>query len=151
MHKLSFTLKSWAEFLAFVSAMHDWLYLKRPQPLSIFVPPVSGLPLMVGRSTNQKLPHVLYLPSGSPTLHLGITCFVHEIDLHEIFECAHLKFTVYGRKQASKQARTYINTLPQYSSTSVGLAQARPNKTLDSTTWWQSHAVAYYREATRSC
>ena len=51
----SFTMKSWAGFLAFaVHAMHDWLYLKWPQPLSIFVPPVSGLQLMVGRSTNQK-------------------------------------------------------------------------------------------------
>ena len=28
---------------------------------------------------------------------------------------------------ASKQARTYVNTLPQCSPTSVGLAQARPN------------------------
>ena len=35
---------------------------------------------------------------------------------------------VYGRKQASKQARTYVNTLPQCSPASVGLAQARPNK-----------------------
>ena len=44
-----------------VHAMHDWLYslyLTQPQSLSIFVPPVSGLPLMVGRSTNQKLPRV---------------------------------------------------------------------------------------------
>ena len=40
--------------LSVTHAMHDWLYLKRPQPLSIVVPPVSGLPLMVGRSTNQK-------------------------------------------------------------------------------------------------
>ena len=37
---------------------------------------------------------------------------------------AHLKFTVYGRKQASM----YVNTLPQCSLASVGLAQARPNK-----------------------
>ena len=28
---------------------------------------------------------------------------------------------------ASKQARTYVNTLPQCSPASVGLAQARPN------------------------
>ena len=42
-----------------VNAMHDWLYLKQPQLLFIFVPPVSSLPLMVGRSTNQKLPRVL--------------------------------------------------------------------------------------------
>ena len=55
-----------------------------------------------------------------------ITCFVHEIDLREIFECAHLKITVYGRKQAL----TYVNTLPQCSPASVGLAQARPNNTV---------------------
>ena len=84
------------------------LYLKRPQPLSIFVPPVSGLPLMVGRSTNQKLPHVLELPVTDAALGHGNSqlnmLHMHEIDLCEIFECAHLKFTVYGRKQA----RTYI-------------------------------------------
>ena len=45
---------------------------------------------------------------------------LHEIDLREIFECAHFKFTVYGRKRAGKQAR------PQCSPASVGLAQARP-------------------------
>ena len=92
---------------------------------------------MVGRSTNQKMPRVLQLPSGSPTLHLGMTIalaltiasnmatrFVHEIDLCEIFECAHLKFTVCGRKQAS----TYVNTLPQCNPASVGLAHAHPSK-----------------------
>ena len=36
----------------------------------------------------------------------------------------HLKFTVYGRKQASR----YVNTLPQCSPASVGLTQARPNE-----------------------
>ena len=45
--------------LSAVYAMHDWLYLKRPQPLCIFVPPVSGLPLMVGRRTNQMLLRVV--------------------------------------------------------------------------------------------
>ena len=49
---------------------------------------------------------------------------MHEIDLREISECAHLKFTVYGRKQAS------IHTHAQCSDTSVGLAQARPNYVL---------------------
>ena len=38
-----------------------------------------------------------------------------------VFKRAHLKFTVCGRKQASKQARV------QCSPASVGLAQARPN------------------------
>ena len=31
-------------------------------------------------------------------------------------------------KQASKNVRMYVNTLPQCSPASVGLAQARPNK-----------------------
>ena len=35
---------------------------------------------------------------------------MHEIDLREIFECAHLKFTVYGRKQAS----TYVYMLTHF-------------------------------------
>ena len=52
-----------------------------------------------------------------------IICFVHEIDLCEIFDCAHFKITVHGRKQASM----YVNTLPQCSPTSVGLALACRN------------------------
>ena len=46
----------------------------------------------------------------------------------EIFECAHLKFTVSGRyKQTNQQASIDTHTLPQCSHASVGLAQARPN------------------------
>ena len=48
----------------------------------------------------------------------GLTCFVHKIDFHEIFEFTHLKFTVYGRKQARKHTSVM----------NVGLAQAHPNK-----------------------
>ena len=47
---------------------------------------------------------------------------LHDIDLHKIFEYAHLKFTVGGR---SKQAN--IHTRAQCSHASVGLTQARPN------------------------
>ena len=64
-----------------------------------------------------------------------LSCFVHEIDLREIFECAHLKFTVYGCKQAS----TYVNTLPQCSPASVALAQARPNYKSKVTTPQDAH------------
>ena len=42
----------------------------------------------------------------------------------EIFECAHLKFTV----QTNKRTSIDTHTLPQCSHTSVGLAQARPSK-----------------------
>ena len=45
------------------------------------------------------------------------------ISLREIFKCAHLKVTVYGRKQTSK----HTHALLQCSHASVGLAQARPN------------------------
>ena len=51
------------------------------------------------------------------------TCFVHKINLREIFECAYFKFTVYGRKQASK----HTHARAQCSHASVGLAQVRPN------------------------
>ena len=33
---------------------------------------------------------------------------IARFDLREIFEYAHLKFTVYGRKQASTDVRTYV-------------------------------------------
>ena len=51
----------------------------------------------------------------------AFTCF---IDLHEIFECAHLKFTVSGQ---SKQAHKHTHTRAQCCHASVGLAQAHPN------------------------
>ena len=52
----------------------------------------------------------------------------------------HLKFTVHGRKQASKQASTYVNTLPQCSPASVGLTQAHPNKPTNVTNTVHSYA-----------
>ena len=112
-------------FMSVVHAVHDWLYLKQPQSLSIFVPPLSGLPLMVGieAQTRSMLPRVGHWRCTWAWQWLK-TCFVHEIDLCEIFECADLKFTVYGYKQASKH--THART--QCSHASVGLAQARPNK-----------------------
>ena len=58
--------------------------------------------------------------SPSPTIDL-------RFGLCEIFEHAHLKFTVYGRKQASKQANKHTHARAQCSHTNVGLAQARPN------------------------
>ena len=45
--------------------------------------------------------------------------------LHEIFKCGHLKFTVYGHKQAD----IHTHNFRKCSHTSVGLAQARPNYT----------------------
>ena len=43
--------------------------------------------------------------------------------MHEIFKCGHLKFTVYGHKQASRHTHNFRKC----SHTSVGLAQAHPN------------------------
>ena len=57
-----------------------------------------------------------------------------DIDLREIFECAHLKFPVSGRsKQAYIHMRIDTHTRAQCSHASVGLAQARPK--LSSTQW----------------
>ena len=44
------------------------------------------------------------------TLAVALHASQQEIDLHEIFECAHLKFTVYGRKHLRTYIRTYIYT-----------------------------------------
>ena len=85
-----------------------------------------------GRVSANTTPHQLRW--GDREMGTAISCTkcsqvagMHEIDLREIFECIHIKFTVYGRKQASTNVRTYVNTLPQCSPASVGLAQARPN------------------------
>ena len=48
--------------------------------------------------------------------------------LHEIFECGHLKFTVYAHKQASKQADIHTTSTNAVMHASVGLAQACPNQ-----------------------
>ena len=76
-----------------------------------FVPPVSGLPSSIEAQTRIKLPRVLQLQSSSlrvtdadmsdsqtfTGLHM-----LHDIDLREIFECAHLKFTVSGRSDVHR-------------------------------------------------
>ena len=52
---------------------------------------------------------------------------LYDLDLHEIFECAHLKFTASGQfKQASIDTHMHA----QCSHVSVGLAQARPKNFL---------------------
>ena len=88
--------KLYSEIMSSISGVyesrHDWLYLKRPQPMSIyFVSSVSGLPLMVGRSTNhaevstRALTSVVFAP-GRRGCTQAVTCFVYEIDLREIFD-----------------------------------------------------------------
>ena len=50
---------------------------------------------------------------------------MHDFDIREIFECAHLKFMVSGRSIA-RQIDRHMHA--QCSHASVGLAQARPKK-----------------------
>ena len=49
---------------------------------------------------------------------------IHDIDLREIFECAHFKFMVSGQ---SKQTSKHTHARAQCSHASVELTQARPN------------------------
>ena len=60
----------------------------------------------------------------SPAASTGLHMLHNIINLREIFECAHLKFTVSGW---SKQASIDTHTCAQCSDASVGLAQARPS------------------------
>ena len=64
------------------------------------------------------------LRSGSsPSLTAGwAQDYPRMFSLCEIFKYAHLKFTVYGRKQASKHTHAHVQCSPA----SVGLTQARP-------------------------
>ena len=59
--------KMMRKFLAFMSAVHAWPLLEVISTTARikFVPPVSGLPLMVSRSTNQKLSCMLQLQLSS--------------------------------------------------------------------------------------
>ena len=52
-----------------------------------------------------------------------IACTKLPVGLPEIFICAHLKFTVYGRKHAD----IHTHNFRKCGHASVGLAQARPN------------------------
>ena len=114
MHGLSFTSKSWAKFLAFLSAIYAWP-ATWSDPVNLrpyWICTACEQPAVIGRSTNQcqacfKFSHHR---SGSLTLHSDSSpLLLHDIDLREVFEFAHLKFPVSGRsKQTIVQA--YIHT-----------------------------------------
>ena len=94
-----------------------------------FVPPVSGLLSLVEAQTSAMCASTPVIFALSPrcctlTVALHWPSFAHDIDLHGIFECAHL---VSGRSKASKQANIHTRVC-NASHASVGLAQARPNK-----------------------
>ena len=90
-------------------------------------------PAVDGRSVaavtgNKKVPYVLQLepsPLRLLPLHSGSSPALPYLlsargrSIFGKYLNVHLKFTVYGRK--------HVNTLPQCSPASVGLAQARPN------------------------
>ena len=123
------------EYCLCMSTVYAWPYLKQPwqsTTIHIFALLVSGS--LVEAQIRIRMPRVFQLQSfslrvanaalwqsGPP---LAFTCFMHDIDLREIFECTHLKFTVSGR---SKQASKHTHTRAQCSHASVGLAQPRSN------------------------
>ena len=93
MHGLSFTPKSWAKFLAFMCAVHTYDPLpEATQSTTVrikFVLPVSSLPSLVETwiGAMRASTSVIFAPGFN---------MLHDINLREIFECAHLKFTVSG-------------------------------------------------------
>ena len=67
-----------------------------------FVPPVSDLPSLVEAQTSATRASTSVVFTPGPlrcTLTVALhrpshQCFMHDFDIREIFECAHLKFTV---------------------------------------------------------
>ena len=134
MNKLSFTLKWWADSLAFMSAVYA-----RPLPEAIstqwcIICTVCEQPAVDGRSvllwqTRSKVSCVLKFqsfPLRLPILHSGSSpalpfTYLLSARGRSIFEKYQyiLTFTVYGRKQTS--------TLQTYFRNEVPLAQARPD------------------------
>ena len=89
---------------------------------------MSSLSSSVEAQIRIKSPHMHQLQCSLPWVADAALCTVrphwptvlHDINLREIFEYAHLKFTVSGRCK-------HTHTRAQCSHASVGLAQARPN------------------------
>ena len=135
MNRLSFTLKWWAESLAF---MHD-PYLKRSQlgVHNLYGQRAACCWWLVRSCCDKqevrcrvclKLSRLCY-GCQRCTLAVAQHCpspieATYYSSIFGKYLNAHLKFTVYGRKQASMYV---TKTLPQCSPASVGLAQARPN------------------------
>ena len=96
-----------------MSAVHAWPAVSEAtQSTTVFIkfrPPVSGLPSLVEAQISATRASTSVIFASGPR-YCTLTVALHwpHIDLREIFECAHLKFTVSGRsKQASKQAYTH--------------------------------------------
>ena len=93
-----------------------------------FRPPVSGLPSSAEAQISATRASTSVVFTSGPR-YCTLTVAFHwphmvHVDLREIFECAHLKFTVSGR---AKQASIDTHTRAQCSHASMGLTQARPN------------------------
>ena len=146
MNRLSFTLKWWAESVAFMSVVYA-----RPSATDIR----AGNPfyyLCLSWSNLNPPCIILYeLRYGCQHCTLAVAQHCHpsarECSIFGKYLNAYLKFTVYGRKQA--QWYTHISV--QCSPASVGLAHARPNQShyrgtlitrttgsLAGTSWWET-------------
>ena len=105
--------KLYTEIMAFMSAVYAWPATQSTTVHSKFSQPVSGLPSSVEAQTSatRTSTSVVFAPGPrccTLTVALHWPQMLH-VDLCEIFECAHLKFTVSGRsKQTNK--RTSIHT-----------------------------------------
>ena len=131
-----------------MSVDHAWPYLKRTQLQCVICTHVCEQPALVCHG--QQLPCVRRLCSSGFTPMLRSAVALHRRDsglgisharnyrgsrlfgLHEIFKCGHLKFIVYGHKQASRHTHNFRKC----SHASVGLAQARPNYVVNTTTYY---------------
>ena len=152
MHGLNFTLKSWAESLVLMSVEYAW-------PLSevnsftvcnsVYHLWTACMPLsvMVYDSTVvTRATRVVFAPGLFHTMQLATLWLLSSLHQkqaeHETFslcECAHFKFMLYGRRQASKHTHTHAQCSPA----SMGLARACPNKS-----WWKhAHVVRNQHEA----
>ena len=109
--------KLYTEIMAFMSAVYAWPATQSTTVHSKFSQLVSGLPSSVEAQTSatRASTSVVFAPGPrccTLTVALHWPNMLH-VDLREIFECAHLKFTVRGRsKQTNKQTnkRTSIHT-----------------------------------------
>ena len=99
--------------MAFMSAVYAWPATQSTTVHIKFSQPVSGLPSLVEAQTSATRASTSVVFAPGPR-YCTLTVALHwphilHVDHREIFECAHLKFTVSGRsKQTNK--RTSIHT-----------------------------------------
>ena len=105
--------KLYTEIMAFMSVVYAWPATYSTTVHIKFSQPASGLPSSVEAQTSATRASTSVIFAPGPR-YCTLTVALHwphmlHVDLREIFECAHLKFTVSGRsKQTNK--RTSIHT-----------------------------------------